>query len=132
MGESIGPLSSRSRRRGNSSKNAGRKHLQVDLEATGSNEKVDDLHDLPKLYRKTADQLSLSPSQHSEDAFKRIPGLRQRGRRSSTLRNKVGDAHGQGKRAVKPAPPRIPCGKPRGAMALFLVETWAAKNAVGD
>lgn len=104
------------------------------LEATGSNAKVDDLHDLPKLYRKTADQLSLSPSQHSEDAFKRIlGGCASVVEGLGTLRNKVGDAHGQGKRAVKPQPRHAFLAvNLAGAMALFLVETWAAKNAVGD
>lgn len=85
--------------------------------------------DLPKLWSETAKRLNLSPTQHEEDAFKAILGACQTiVNNLGTLRNKIGDAHGKGRRAVKP--------KTRhaelvvhlaGTMAAFLVSTYKAK-----
>ena len=72
------------------------------LDETGVDYSKDDL---PKLYGKTAEALNLAPSQHTEKAFKAILGggytiVQNLG----SLRNKVSDAHGQGKHPVKPLP----------------------------
>jgi hypothetical protein len=82
--------------------------------------------DLPKLYKSTAEQLNLSPSQHTEKVFKQILGGCQSVVEGlGALRNKLGDAHGQGIRAVKPAHRHAELAvNLAGAVALFLVETW--------
>jgi Abortive infection C-terminus len=98
---------------------------------------LDELHapypddaDPGKLWALCADHLNLSPSQHSEVVFKSILGNCQSiVNNLAAIRNKVGDAHGQGKRAVK--------AKPRHAelavnlarsMAAFLVATWSERT----
>ena len=86
--------------------------------------------DLPELYRKTAAALQLSPSQHTHEVFKQILG----GCTSvviglGTLRNRIGDAHGQGKRPIKAAPRHAELAvNLSGSLALFLVETWASRT----
>lgn len=87
--------------------------------------------DLPRLYRLVSEQLNIAPSQHSEDAFKRILG----GASSiveglGTLRNKVGDAHAPaGRKPVKVAPRHAALAvNMAGSMALFLIETASAKQ----
>lgn len=86
--------------------------------------------DLPKLYGKAAASLNLAPSQHSEQVFKQIPGGCQSVVEGlGAMRNKLGDAHGQGKRAVRPAPRHAELAvNLAGAMATFLVATWHARN----
>jgi len=80
---------------------------------------------LPKLYRQASEFLSIAPSQHSEDAFKRILGnaagiVEGLG----TLRNKVGDAHTTERKPVKVAPRHAALAvNIAGSMALFLIET---------
>lgn len=61
--------------------------------------------DLAEIYRLTAEQLNLSPTQHAEQVFKKILG----GSLSvvdglASVRNTFGDAHGKGRAAVRPAP----------------------------
>lgn len=86
--------------------------------------------DLPELYKKTANELNLSPSQHTENIFKQIlggcsgvvAGL-------GALRNKLGDAHGKGKRKVKPASRHAALAvNLSGAVALYLIETHHSKD----
>ena len=90
----------------------------------------DDL-DLPALYKRTSLQLNLAPEQHSEQIFKQILG----GCASITnglagLRNRLGDAHGQGSNQVKPARRHAELAvNVSGAMALFLVDTWSANQS---
>jgi hypothetical protein len=85
-----------------------------------------DKDDLPALYRAVSTTLNIAPSQHTEEAFKRILG----GATSvveglGSLRNKIGDAHGKGKAAVRPGPRHAQLAvNLAGAMATFLVETW--------
>jgi hypothetical protein len=85
-----------------------------------------DKDDLPALYRAVATTLNIAPSQQTEEAFKRILG----GATSvveglGSLRNKIGDAHGKGKAAVRPGPRHAQLAvNLAGAMATFLVETW--------
>lgn len=85
--------------------------------------------DLPALYAKTAAVMNLAPSQHTETAFKRILG----GATSvveglGSLRNKIGDAHGQGKGGVRPSPRHAHLAvNMAGTMATFLIETWKTR-----
>ena len=87
--------------------------------------------DLPKLYNAAAEILNLAPSQHSEKPFKSILGNCQSvvGNLAS-LRNKLGDSHGQGKKHVRPAPRHAELAvNLAGSMAMFLVATWNTKNS---
>lgn len=94
-------------------------------------ETYSDKDDLPALYRVVALKLQIAPSQHTEDAFKRILG----GATSvveglGSLRNKIGDAHGQGGKPVRPSARHAQLAvNLAGAMATFLVETWAARKS---
>lgn len=96
------------------------KHI---LDETGGG--YTDNDDLPALYRAVALKLNIAPSQHSEEAFKRILG----GATSvveglGSLRNKIGDAHGKGKAAIRPAARHAQLAvNLAGTMATFLVET---------
>jgi len=82
--------------------------------------------ELPELYKKTAKELNLSPSQHTEDIFKQILGgcsgiINGLG----VLRNKLGDAHGKGKKRIKPAARHAELAvNLSGSMALYLIETF--------
>jgi hypothetical protein len=86
--------------------------------------------DLPKLYRMTSERLNLAPSQHAEDAFKRILGSAASIVEGlGTLRNKVGDAHGTGRKPIKVKPRHAALAvNMAGSMALFLIETANAKT----
>jgi len=86
--------------------------------------------DLPKLYQLTAESLNLAPSQHTEETFKAILGsCQQVVNRLGNLRNKIGDAHGQGSKPIKPAPRHAALAvNLAGTMATFLVETWASRQ----
>lgn len=86
--------------------------------------------ELHELYRLTAVELNLSPSQHTADVFKQIlgscsaivTGL-------GTLRNRLGDAHGKGQNSVRPAARHAELAvNLAGAVSLFLVSTWHARN----
>ena len=72
------------------------------LDETGT--AYSDKDDLPALYKVVATKLNIAPSQHTQDTFRRILG----GATSvvdglGSLRNKTGDAHGQGGRPVRPS-----------------------------
>lgn len=87
--------------------------------------------DLPKLYRTVSERLNIAPSQHSEDAFKRILGSAASVVEGlGTLRNKIGDAHApSGRKPVKVAPRHAAlAANLAGSMALFLIETASAKG----
>ena len=98
------------------------------IEEEGSS--YNDKDDLPKLYSDASKLLNIAPSQHTEEVFKQILG----GCTSvviglGTLRNRVSDSHGQGKRAIKPAPRHAQLAvNLAGAMATFLIETWSSKR----
>jgi hypothetical protein len=87
--------------------------------------------DLPNLYGLAAKQLKLSPSQHTEEVFKQIlGGCHSVVQGLGALRSRIGDAHGQGKKAVKPAPRHAELAvNLAGAMATFLAETWEGMKA---
>lgn len=86
--------------------------------------------DLPKLYRLASERLNIAPSQHSEDAFKRIlGGAANIVEGLGTLRNRIGDAHAAGRKLVKPAPRHAALAvNMAGSMALFLIETANARE----
>jgi hypothetical protein len=103
------------------------KHLLEDEDGNPSYGANDDL---PKLYRLASERLNLAPSQHAEDAFKRILGSAASVIEGlGTLRNKVGDAHGSGRKPVKVKPRHAALAvNMAGSMALFLIETANAKS----
>jgi hypothetical protein len=87
--------------------------------------------DLPKLYRLTAEHLKIAPSQHSESIFKQIlGGCTAVVEGLGSLRNRVGDAHGQGRRAVRPSSRHARLAvNLAGGMSMFLAETWQERNS---
>ena len=86
--------------------------------------------DIIQLYRLVSKELNLAPSQHTEQTFKQILG----GCSSiieglGSLRNKVGDAHGQGKKNFKPASRHAELAvNLAGTMSVFLFSTWSLKE----
>lgn len=81
--------------------------------------------DLPQLYKATAKALNLAPNQHTEQVFKQIlggcaavvDGL-------GALRNRLSDAHGQGKLPAKPSARHAQLAvNLAGSVATFLVLT---------
>ena len=92
--------------------------------------------DLPKLYKRTSEVLNLAPSQHTEQVFKQIlGGCTQVVEGLGALRNKLGDAHGKGRRPVRVATRHANIAvNLAGAVAFFLVETKAvqAKPVVSE
>lgn len=101
------------------------KHVLDESNAEYGNE------DLPKLYRKAAEQLSLAPSQHTEEVFRQILGSCQGVVEGlGTLRNRLSDAHGRGVRSAKPAPRHAELAvNLAGSMATFLIATVEARNS---
>lgn len=106
------------------------KHLLENADGSATYSPKDDL---PKLYRQASELLNIAPSQHSEDAFKRILGSAASIVEGlGTLRNKLGDAHASGGRPVKPAPRHAALAvNMAGSMALFLIETADARGIAG-
>lgn len=84
----------------------------------------------PKLYHKTAKQLNLAPSQHTEDLFKAILGNCQAViGKLGAIRNAHGDAHGEGTKSYRPAARHAELAvNLSGATATFLVRTWKAQR----
>jgi hypothetical protein len=93
----------------------------------------DDGADLPKLYRVTAEHLELAPSQREEPVFKQIlGGCTAVVEGLGSLRNRLGDSHGKGKRPVRPAPRHAELAvNLAGTMATYLVSTWAWRRERG-
>lgn len=98
---------------------------------------LDELHvpypddaDPARLWALCAEQLHLSPSQHAEPVFKSILGNCQSiVNNLAAIRNKIGDAHGQGKRAVRAKPRHAELAvNLAGSMAAFLVATWRERT----
>lgn len=90
--------------------------------------------DLPKLWAMASEQTNLAPSQHQEQVFKSILGNCQSiVGNLSAIRNRVGDAHGQGRRPVKPKPRHAELAvNLAGAMSSFLVATWIERKEHDD
>ena len=82
--------------------------------------------DLPKLWSLASKQLKLAPSQHQEEVFRAILGNCQAVVGNlAAVRNKLGDAHGHGRRPVKPQARHAELAvNLSGSMAAFLVATW--------
>jgi hypothetical protein len=89
--------------------------------------------DLPGLYKMAAKSLNIAPSQHSEPVFKQIlGGCTAVVEGLGALRNRLSDAHGQGKRPVKPATRHAELAvNLAGAIAMFLVATHDAFSCKG-
>jgi hypothetical protein len=89
-----------------------------------------DKDNLPQLYYETAKQLNLAPEQHQEKVFKQILGGCQGVIQGlGTLRNQLSDAHGKGKKAIKPSPRHAALAvNLAGSMAAFLVATWEERS----
>lgn len=87
--------------------------------------------DLPKLYGKVAKVLNLSPSQHTEQTFKSIlGGCHTVVQNLGTLRNRIGDAHGQGRNPVRATPRHAALAvNLAGSMTTFIIETWMAQKS---
>lgn len=90
------------------------------------NMEYDDGAELTKLYKLTATQLNLAPSQHTEQQFKQILG----GAESvvnglGSLRNKISDAHAIGAIRARPSSRHaVLCVNMAGTMAEFLISTY--------
>jgi hypothetical protein len=89
--------------------------------------------DLAKLWALCADELNLGPSQHTEPVFKSILGNCQSVVNNlASIRNRIGDAHGPGRRAVKAKPRHAELAvNLAGTMAAFLVATWSERGKGG-
>ncbi len=82
--------------------------------------------ELSELYKDVAKSLNLAPEQHQEKIFKQILGGAN-GIISGlgSLRNKLGDAHGKGKKYIKPKERHSELAvNLAGAIALFLYKTY--------
>lgn len=90
--------------------------------------------DLPTLYRAAAERMNLAPDQHTEQVFKAILGSCQNVVNSlATLRNKLSDAHGRGRRPARPLPRHAELAvNLAGTMATFLISTWHARTKDTD
>lgn len=93
-----------------------------------ANVAYDDDAELPQLYRATATVLNLAPNQHQEQIFRQILGGCQTVVEGlGAMRNKLSDAHGCGRKQVKPAARHAELAvNLAGSMASFLVQTWEA------
>jgi Abortive infection C-terminus len=82
--------------------------------------------DPAKLWALCAEQLNLSPTQHAEPVFRSILGNCQSiVNNLAAIRNKISDAHGKGKRTVRPKARHAELAvNLAGSMAAFLVSTW--------
>lgn len=87
--------------------------------------------DLPALYKMAAKTLNLAPSRHSEPTFKQIlGGCTSVVEGLGGMRNRLSDAHGHGKKAVRPAARHAELAvNLAGAMATFLAATQEAQGA---
>jgi hypothetical protein len=90
----------------------------------------DDTADLPKLYNLTAQQLGLAPSQHTEEVFRQIlGGCFSVVNGLATVRNRLSDAHGKGKRPARAGARHAELAvNLAGTVATFLVATWASRQ----
>jgi hypothetical protein len=88
-----------------------------------------ELHDL---YKRTSQELNLSASQHTDEVFKQIlGGCSGVVNGLGTLRNRLGDAHGKGKKHIRPASRHAELAvNLAGSMALFLIQTFQAKKII--
>jgi hypothetical protein len=85
---------------------------------------VDEHDDLPALYKKTAVALSVDAAQHEVVYRQILQGLMSSVQGLAELRNKMGDAHGHSRLAIRPQPrhARMAAGAAT-TVATFLIET---------
>ncbi len=90
----------------------------------------EDHSELPKLYALVAQRLNLSPAQHTEQLFKQILGGCQTVVEGvAAIRNRLSDAHGKGRRGLKPSPRHAELAvNLAGAMAIFLLGSWESQR----
>ncbi len=105
------------------------KHILDELNVTYNTDGIE----MPELYRLTSQAINLAPSQHTEENFKKIlGGITSVVNELGSLRNRIGDAHGRGKKRTNPHARHAELAiNLAGAMALFLIRTYRAKNASG-
>jgi len=98
------------------------KHI-LDIQKVEYNSSKIEIHELYKL---VANELNLSPDQHNEAVFKQIlGGCSAIVGGLGTLRNRLGDAHGQGQLKANPSPRHAELAvNLAGSMAIFLVSSW--------
>jgi hypothetical protein len=84
--------------------------------------------DLPTLYHNVAEELNLSPSQHSEEIFSRILGSAQQIVEGlGAVRNRHSDAHGNSDATGRPSERHAELAvNLAGSTAAFLVKTYRA------
>ena len=101
---------------------------KVILEERGAEFRESD--DLPTLYRKAASALNLDPAHHDLIYRQTLGGLVSAVHGLAELRNKLGDAHGKGRAAIRPRPrhARMIVGAAF-TVAGFLAETADAQGA---
>lgn len=90
-----------------------------------------DKDDLPKLYTTVSKALNLAPTQHSEEAIKKIlGGATTVVNGLGTLRNRLSDSHGRGdKIPVRPSARHATLAvNAAGTIATFLVETYTERS----
>lgn len=97
------------------------KHILDDMDVTYKEDA-----DLPKLYAACAEVLKLAPNQYEEELFKSVLGNCQSiVNNIGAIRNRIGDAHGKGRKALKPKPKHAELVvNLAGTMASFLVNTF--------
>lgn len=102
------------------------KHLLEEYGAVYS-----DTEDLPGLYRLTTAQLHLAPDQHADKLIRGILGSCTNVVGSlGSLRNMTSDAHGGGRRRMRPAVRHARLAVDlAGAVVAFLVSTWQERSA---
>jgi|SRR5699024_6244213 len=103
------------------------KHILDDRKITYENNSIA----LSELYKLTAKELNMAPEQHNERVFKQIlGGCSGVVNGLGALRNSLGDAHGQGRRSVKPQARHAQLAvNLAGSMSLFLISTYEANIA---
>jgi hypothetical protein len=101
------------------------KHLLEDL-GKPYNRKAD----LPSLYHSVAEELNLSPSQHSKEIFSRILGSAQQVVEGlGAIRNRHSDAHGDSTARSKPVERHAELAvNLAGSTAAFLVKTYRSNT----
>jgi hypothetical protein len=88
--------------------------------------------ELPTLYNTVAKKLKLAPTQHEQVVIKEIlGGCHTVVNGLASIRNRMSDAHGQGKAPLKATPRHAQLAvNVAGALAMFLVETHEERKRV--
>ena len=93
-------------------------------------ESYTDQDDLPRLYKKAASAMNLSPGQHNEQIFKQIlSGCSSVVDGFAALRNNFGDAHGKGKMNAAPSARHADLAvNLAGTISTFLIATYEERH----